>query len=94
MLLKLYLIIHAFKHKQILLTMGQTGIIIFSISIFVILTILYWLVTRGYGEKVYGKKMWQSWTTKTFYWQGALFVSGTATVIIILALKCGNIIHA
>ena len=56
--------------------MGKIWVIGIVILIFLIVTFLYWIMTSGYAEKEYGKKMWKQWGTRTFYWHGALFVSG------------------
>ncbi len=71
--------------------MGKIWIILIAISLFIIITFLYWKVTRGYAEKEYGKKMFKQWGTRTFYWQGALFFSGGITVLIIFLLKWSNV---
>jgi hypothetical protein len=49
-------------------------------------------LTNGYAEKEYGKKMFKQWGTRTFYWTGALFVSGGVTVLIIFLLKWLNVL--
>ena len=72
--------------------MGKASIILIAIVLFVIITFLYWKITRGFGEKEYGKKMWKNWGTRTFYWTGALFVSGGITVLLIYLLKWGNVL--
>ncbi|ULC58599.1 hypothetical protein MBM09_11785 [Flaviramulus sp. BrNp1-15] len=72
--------------------MGKASIILIAIVLFVIITFLYWKITRGFGEKEYGKKMWENWGTRTFYWTGALFISGGITVLLIYLLKWGNVL--
>ena len=72
--------------------MGITWVIIIAISIFLIITFLYYKMTSGYAEKEYGKNMWKQWGTRTFYWTGALFVSGGVTVLVIYILKYGNVL--
>ena len=72
--------------------MGKTWILLIAISIFLIVTFLYWILTSGYAEKAYGKKMWKQWGTRTFYWHGALFISGGITVMIIFILKWANVL--
>lgn len=61
-------------------------------SIFLMITFLYWKLTKVYAEKEYGKKMFKQWGTKTFYWTGALSVSGGITVFVIYLLKWGNVL--
>ena len=72
--------------------MGITWVIIIAISLFFIITFLYYKMTSGYAEKEYGKNMWKQWGTRTFYWTGALFVSGGVTVLIIFLLKWLNVL--
>ena len=72
--------------------MEKASIILIAIVFFVIITFLYWKITRGFGEKEYGKKMWKNWGTRTFYWTGALFISGGITVLLIYLLKWGNVL--
>lgn len=72
--------------------MEKTSIILLAIGLFVVITFLYWILTRAYAEKEYGKNMWKQWGTRTFYWQGALYFSGGLTVAIIFVLKSISII--
>lgn len=62
------------------------------ILIFLAITFLYWKLTKGYAEKEYGKKMWKNWGTRTYYWTGALFISGGLTIVIMYLLKWGDIL--
>ncbi|MCX7549638.1 hypothetical protein [Xanthomarina sp. F2636L] len=66
--------------------------ILLLIALFSIITFLYWKLTNRYAEKEYGKKMFKQWGTRTFYWTGALFISGGITVCIIYLLKWGNVV--
>ena len=70
--------------------MGKTWIILIAIVLFLLVTFLYWRMTSDYAKKIYGKKMWKQWGTRTFYWHGVLFVSGGLTVMIIFILKWGT----
>lgn len=63
--------------------MGKTWIILIAIAIFLLVTFLYWKLTKGYVEKIHGKKMWKQWSTRTFYWTNVLFVSGGITAMVI-----------
>lgn len=66
--------------------------ILIAIVIFLSITFLYWKLTRGYVEKVHGKKMFNQWGSKTYYWHTALLVSGGLTVIVIFLLKWANVL--
>lgn len=72
--------------------MGNVWIILIAISLFLILTFLYWKLTNAYAEKEYGKKMFKQWGTRTFYWTGAVMVSGAVTVLMLYLLKLGNVL--
>ncbi|WP_405291894.1 hypothetical protein [Algibacter sp. Ld11] len=72
--------------------MEKTLIILIAICLFVVITFLYWRLTRTYAEKEYGKNMWKQWGTQTFYWQGALYFSGGLTVALIFELKSASIL--
>lgn len=74
--------------------MGKIWILLIALSIFLVITLLYWTLTREYAKKEYGKKMWKQWTTRTFYWTGALWFSGGSTVLAIFLLKWANVLHS
>jgi len=50
-----------------------------ALILFVGITIIYWLLTSTYAKKEYGNIMWIQWSTKLYYWSGALLVSGGIT---------------
>lgn len=72
--------------------MEKTWILILAVILFIVITILYWRLTKNYGKKEYGNKLWNQWTTRTYYWHGALLISGALTVSIIYALKWINVV--
>lgn len=72
--------------------MGKVWVILIAISIFLIITFLYYKLTRGYAKKGYGNKMWKQWGTRTFYWQGAIFMSSAVTILIVILLKWVNVL--
>lgn len=72
--------------------MGTVWIVLIALLIFTIVTFLYWKLTRNYAEKAYGKKMWNQWGTRTFYWQGALLIGGGVTVLIVFLLKSAHVL--
>jgi len=65
---------------------------IIAISLFLIITFLFWNFTKGHFKNEYGKKMWKKWGARTFYWQGALFVGFGGTFLILLLLKWANVL--
>ncbi|MGB6269621.1 MAG: hypothetical protein WBF67_11510 [Olleya sp.] len=72
--------------------MNKTYTILIAILLFLIITFVYWKLTKGYVKKVYGKKMFANWGNQTFYWTNVLFVSGGLTVLVIYLLKGANIL--
>ncbi len=72
--------------------MEKTWLILIAILIFLINTFIFWRVTRGYAMKETGEKMWNQWTTRTFYWTGALWYSGGATVLVLILLERINVL--
>lgn len=78
--------------KLKILHMEKNWMIGLVILIFLAITFLYWKLTKGYAEKEYGKKMWKNWGTRTYYWTGALFISGGLTIVIMYLLKWGDIL--
>jgi hypothetical protein len=72
--------------------MGKIWVILISISIFLIITLIYWRFTRGYIKKVYGNN-WKIWGARTFYWQDAIFICTGITFLILVLLKWTNILN-
>lgn len=72
--------------------MEKIWVLLIAISLFVIFTYGYWKLTSGYAEKEYGKNMWKQWSTRTFYWNGAILVSGCLTFLTMYALNSANIL--
>lgn len=65
---------------------------IIPISLFLIITFLFWRITRVHFRKEYGNILWKQWGTKTFYWQGAIFVGISGTMLVIFLLKWANVL--
>lgn len=66
---------------------------IIIIFLFLIITFLLWKVTSSYyKEKVYGKKLWKQWGTRTFYWTGTISVSSVVTILIMFLLKTTSVL--
>ncbi|MBO3099962.1 hypothetical protein [Gelidibacter pelagius] len=64
--------------------------VLIVIMIFLIITFPYWKLTHNFVERVYGKKTFYQWGSRTYYWHTALLVSGKLTVVVILFLKWSN----
>lgn len=65
---------------------------LFAIALFSIITFLFWKLTKDHFRKEVGPKMWRKWRTRTFYWQGAIFVGTGGTFLILFLLEWTNII--
>ena len=65
---------------------------IIAIILFIIITFLFWRLTKGYLKKEYGEKNWKNWGSRLFYWQGAIFTSTGLTFLIMYLLKWANIL--
>jgi hypothetical protein len=65
---------------------------VIALSLFSVITFLFWRMTRGHFRKEYGNKMWKKWGTRTFYWQGAIFVGVGGTFLMMYLLKWANVL--
>ena len=66
---------------------------VIAISLFLIITFLFWRLTNGHFKIEYGKKNWKQWGARLFYWQGAIFVSTGITFLIMFLLKWANVLN-
>lgn len=67
--------------------MENIWIILMAVVLFLVITFLYWKMTKGYAEKVNGKKMFNQWNVRMYYWTGIIMASGLLTVFVIMLLK-------
>jgi len=65
---------------------------ILALSLFLIITFLFWRMTNAHFRKNYGKKTWKQWGTRTFYWQGAIFVGIGGTFLMMYLLKWAHVL--
>ncbi|WP_282019192.1 hypothetical protein [Salegentibacter mishustinae] len=65
---------------------------IIAISLFLIITFLFWRFTKDHFRQEYGQKRWKKWVTRTFYWQGAIFVGTGGAFLILFILKWTNVL--
>lgn len=65
---------------------------IIAIVLFLIITFLFWMLTRKHFRIEYGENNWKQWGTRTFYWHGAIFFGGGVTVHIMFLLKWANVL--
>ncbi len=67
--------------------MEKIWIFIVVILIFLTCIFLFWKLTRDYGKKGHGTKLWKHWPTRLAYWQAAVLYSVGFTVITVFFLK-------
>lgn len=72
--------------------MGKIWIITIAIIIFLMINFLFYKSLNDYVKKEFGKKMWEIWGNKVYFWQSSVFVSTLGTVLIIYILKWANIL--
>ncbi|WP_156112503.1 hypothetical protein [Lacinutrix jangbogonensis] len=72
--------------------MEKKWVLLIAILIFSTFVFVYWKLTRAYGKKVYGTKMWRHWPTRLSYWQGAVLYSIGVTAITMFLLKWSNVL--
>lgn len=65
---------------------------VLALLLFLIITFLFYRITRGHFKKEYGEKTWKQWGTRLFYWQGAIFVGAGGTFLIMYLLKWTNVL--
>ncbi|TVZ26566.1 hypothetical protein JM83_1540 [Gillisia sp. Hel_I_86] len=71
--------------------MEKIWVIIIAISIFLIITLIYWKFTRETINTKYGK-IYKIWGARTFYWQSAIYTITGITFLILVILKWTDIL--
>lgn len=71
--------------------MGKIWITVIAISIFLIITLIYWRFTRGTIKTKYGHN-WKIWGARTFYWQDAIYTITGITFLILVILKWTDVL--
>jgi len=66
--------------------------LLIAIVLFIVLTFLIWRFTNRPLKRKYGAKTWNHWTTRTYYWQAAVYFSTAFTFAIMYALKWGSVL--
>ncbi len=72
--------------------MEKIWVIVIAVSIFLIITLIYWELTRGTIKTKYGK-IWKKWGARTFYWQDAIYIITGITFLILVILKLTNVLN-
>lgn len=70
--------------------MEKIWVLVLAISLFLIITLIYWRFTRGYIKAKYGEN-YKIWGARTFYWQDAIYICTGLTFLILVLLKWTNI---
>ncbi len=61
--------------------------------LFLIVIFIYRRISKDYFKnEVFSEGTWKNWGTRLFYWQGAIFISGVFTTLIIFLLKWTNVL--
>jgi len=71
--------------------MDKLWITIIAISIFLIITLIYWKFTRKTIKTKYGHN-WKKWGARTFYWQDAIYTITGITFLILVILKWTDVL--
>lgn len=71
--------------------MEKIWVLVIAISIFLVISLIYWKFTRSTIKTKYGK-IYKIWGARTFYWQDALYIITGITFLILVILKLTNII--
>jgi hypothetical protein len=71
----------------------MNNIWIIAIALFLIVLFVYWRTSKIYFKnEVFSEGTWNSWSTRLFYWQGAVFASIGVTFLIMYLLMSVSII--
>ena len=65
---------------------------VIGISLYLIITFLFWRLTNDHFKKEFRRKMWKKWGTRLFYWQGVIYTGTGITVLIMLFLRWVNVL--
>lgn len=72
--------------------MNKVWLIAIAITLFIIVISLFWRITASFRKKEYSQKMWKLWGVRTFYWEGAIYISTGITILIMFILKWTNVL--
>ena len=67
--------------------MGSIWIVILAVSIFLVVTVLYWKIMSRYNINILGAKNHKQWGSRLYFWQGSIFVSTVVTFLILYLLN-------
>jgi hypothetical protein len=72
--------------------MQDLWIFVLAVFLFIIISLVYWKLTRHYIKHKYGK-IWRTWGARTFYWQDAIYICTGITFLILVLLKKTNLLN-
>ncbi|MDO7170596.1 hypothetical protein [Mariniflexile sp. AS56] len=72
--------------------MEKIWLAVIAASLFLLSIFLFWRITARFRKKEYSEKMWKLWGTRTFYWEGAIYISTGVTVLIMFILKWTHVL--
>lgn len=73
--------------------MEKVWMISIAISLFIIITFLFWKILNVYYKDEFGKKMWKLGGARFYFWQSAIFVGTAGTFLIMHLLKWANVLN-
>ncbi|WP_430966740.1 hypothetical protein [Spongiimicrobium sp. 2-473A-2-J] len=72
--------------------MEKALIVTIVIAIFLVLSLLFNKILKGYVKESFGKKWLSVWGNKVYFWQSLVFVSLAGTALIVYLLKWTNVL--
>ncbi|WP_167597965.1 hypothetical protein [Leeuwenhoekiella sp. ZYFB001] len=59
---------------------------------FIVISAAFYFDTYPHFKKMYGKKEWNTWTRRVFYWQGTLAVGSLGTFAVLYFLRTAAVV--
>lgn len=60
--------------------------------LFVVISAAFYFTTHPHFKKAYGKKEWNTWTRRVFYWQGTLAVGSLGSFAVLYLLRTAAVV--
>lgn len=60
--------------------------------LFVVISAVFYCTTHPHFKKAYGKKAWNTWTRRVFYWQGTLASGSLGTFAVLYLLSTAAVV--
>ena len=72
--------------------MDNIWLLLLAIGTFLVLSLIFYRIMRGYVKESFGKKWLTLWGNKVYFWQSLIFMSTAGTFLILFLLKWGNVV--